>query len=156
MQPNDVTEADRKLAEELAAQWIIPSMRGDFAFAIAALLSSQREEHARAVQDERERSDYFLECLSAARDVLAAEAKACGWLPAQQAYSTTMTAGELRMAEAVTNIDGIIDGEVTRRSLSLPAPPTETHVCGLSGYDGMKDSPCRGPGHAAPPKPEPR
>lgn len=47
--------------------------------------------------------------LAASRDVLAAFGKQAGWLPEQQAYSTRMTEGEQRLAEAVADIDRILN-----------------------------------------------
>jgi hypothetical protein len=48
------------------------------------------------------------EALSAARDALAAFGKQAGWLPGQQAYSATMTDAEMKLAQAVVDIDQIL------------------------------------------------
>jgi Zn ribbon nucleic-acid-binding protein len=74
-------------------------------------MSALRAKLAAAEQERdalREHAKHTLEALAAARDVLAAEAKAAGWLPQQQAYSCTMTDSERRMAGAVASIDNIV------------------------------------------------
>lgn len=69
------------------------------------------------------RADRLRDALAAARDVLVAEQKEMGWLPQQQAWSTKMTAAELRIAEAVRSIDAILaDDEPEPAPASVGGP----------------------------------
>jgi hypothetical protein len=79
-------------------------------------------EHEQAARAPREPLEppFWLEALMAARNVLAAFAKDAGWLPEQRAYSTTMTEGERKLAQAVADLDRIIDGEAAARSALPP------------------------------------
>jgi hypothetical protein len=51
---------------------------------------------------------YLLEVIASARDYISSEQKAMGYLPMQQAYSTTMTDAEKRAAKVVADLDEIL------------------------------------------------
>ena len=153
MQPNDVTEADRKLAAEVIrdAQGAIGStVTVSYSWlvqGIAALLSSQREEHCRAV------------CLHCRAGITLVGGEHFAFDRYTACAAAPIRRHSFSHAEYCDAVCEVCHGEGDRcscdchkrpiRSLSLPEPPT--CLCLSGGHDAHVVG-CP----AAPPKPEPR
>jgi len=89
-----VAEEQRRMMTENARSLQIALRKGEARLAVLEAREGEREA--------------LREALAAARDTLAAFAKQAGYLPEQGAYSTRMTEGERRLAEAVACIDALL------------------------------------------------
>jgi hypothetical protein len=113
---------------------------------LRAMVCAKHDAELETVKGGRQR---MREVLTASRDVLAAFQKQAGYLPAQQAYSTRMTQGEMDLSGAVAAITNILSEESPALLRETPQPNGEAtlppHVDGCTNcriVDGAWH-PCR-------------